>query len=87
MGAEHTRIIHGEAASMKGFPRRGSDLGEKQRGVGLPHASMKGFPRRGSDARSSGACTCTCPASMKGFPRRGSDRRCRHRQERLVSPQ
>ncbi len=38
-------------ASMKGFPRRGSDgVGGLDEGAAVV-ASMKGFPRRGSDMR------------------------------------
>ena len=38
-------------ASMKGFPRRGSDALRVLPVPAHPHASMKGFPRRGSDTR------------------------------------
>ena len=38
-----------DPASMKGFPRRGSDGLARGVGVGGQLASMKGFPRRGSD--------------------------------------
>mgnify|MGYP000914921101 CR=1 FL=1 len=36
-------------ASMKGFPRRGSDIFTGLAQIGGKNASMKGFPRRGSD--------------------------------------
>ena len=39
----------GVTASMKGFPRRGSDAFSFPRFSRVAKASMKGFPRRGSD--------------------------------------
>ncbi len=60
-------------ASMKGFPRRGSDAHDFTVLADRPSASMKGFPRRGSDVHADILQDVLVCASMKGFPRRGSD--------------
>ena len=58
-------------ASMKGFPRRGSDVGAHVTGEHCAVASMKGFPRRGSDP----PCPAGAPASRaclnEGLPQKG----------------
>ena len=74
MGEARRQGPDGVGASMKGFPRRGSDAHVDGPVRASPRASMKGFPRRGSDVvrdRDDGAREVV--ASMKGFPRRGSD--------------
>ena len=51
------RVADDAAASMKGFPRRGSDGHEPAVLTGRDNASMKGFPRRGSDGTGTGTGT------------------------------
>ena len=60
-------------ASMKGFPRRGSNRPRILHPVVANLASMKGFPRRGSNRPRILHPVVANLASMKGFPRRGSN--------------
>ena len=57
---------------MKGFPRRGSDVGGLGAGeaVHLP-ASMKGFPRRGSDLGPPHQRLGSRPRLNEGLPQKG----------------
>ena len=65
-----------DPASMKGFPRRGSNLRlDRLEQADALLASMKGFPRRGSNHGLDDDLHGLFYASMKGFPRRGSNAR------------
>ena len=58
-------------ASMKGFPRRGSDHEGPRVGGAHAPASMKGFPRRGSDPAAAAASVSASASLNEGLPQKG----------------
>ena len=63
-----------ERASMKGFPRRGSDAATSATTAPATTRLNEGLPQKGKRCLSARMPRRVVPlASMKGFPRRGSD--------------
>ena len=68
-----TEITPVDLASMKGFPRRGSDRCRRRGSRRAWPCLNEGLPQKGKRLAWGYCRLCGGDASMKGFPRRGSD--------------